>query len=425
ALTSARRTELRDLAEEGNAQAGLAARLAEDSMRVLSSYQLAHTLIVFLIAVLIAALLLPPFTAWIVSLGLLPLVGLLVGYLVVIPLAALIVFAITSLIPTMIVQKDANRWAIMLARPAQVLLTLSSPLVVLMAGLRQVLARPFGGEAEAGAVTEEEIMTMIDAGQEVGSIEAEEKEMIYSIFQLDETLVREIMIPRIDMVALDVDTPLREARQVIIDAGHSRIPVYDDSLDHIIGLLYAKDLIELWHRADDVNNLTAVVRPARFVPETKRVSDLLRELQSAKVHMAIVIDEYGGTAGLVTIEDIVEEIVGEILDEYDEPEETLFEQIGDNEFMVDGMMNLDDLQRLLAVDLPEEHGEDTLGGLILWEMGKVPEQGEAIETGRLSIQVMSVVDRRIRKVRIKRLAAPDADSTPPKGTKINGLDSSN
>jgi CBS domain containing-hemolysin-like protein len=207
------------------------------------------------------------------------------------------------------------------------------------------------------------------------------------------------MVPRIDVVSLEIDTKLDEARQVIIKAGHSRIPVYEESLDHVRGLLYAKDLLEVWHRGDQEINLQDLLREAHFVPESKRVSDLLHELQNKKVHMAVVIDEYGGTAGLVTIEDIVEEIFGEIFDEYDEATEEPYTQISDNQYFFDARIDLDDFNRLLDTELPDELG-DTLGGYIYGKLGKVPETGETIEANRLSIEVLEVMDRRIRKVRV-------------------------
>jgi CBS domain containing-hemolysin-like protein len=300
-----------------------------------------------------------------------------------------------------------------MAPTARLMVSVFSPLVRLMLKFRQTVSVPLGSAPDSAAiVTEEEIMTLVDAGEEEGSIEQEEKEMIYSIFQLDETLAREIMVPRIDIVALEIDTPLEEARKVIINAGHSRIPVFKESLDHIKGLLYAKDLLEVWHEGKQSVDLSSLLRSALFVPESKRVSDLLHELQNQKVHLAIVIDEYGGTAGLVTIEDIVEEIVGEILDEYDEDEEALYEKLAEDEYLFDARIDLDDFNRLLNVELSNELG-DTLGGFIYAHLGKVPEPGETIETEHLEIKVVTVVDRRIRKVNVRQLTREEALPTEP------------
>jgi putative hemolysin len=403
ALSNVRRQTLRELAERGSKRARQAVDIAEDSTQVLSTFQLANIITRFLIAGLVAVLVLPPLAAWAESLvpgGTRP--GFVLSYLIVIPLVALLTFVLTGLLPQVLTQRNSEGWAMILAPLARVTIVLLAPLVRLMMSLRRGIAGPLGGDLEGVFVTEETIKTMVDAGQEEGSIELDEKEMIYSIFELDETLAREIMVPRIDIVALDIDTPLEEAREVIIRAGHSRIPVYQDSLDHIKGLLYAKDLLDVWHKGQASVDLSTLLRPALFVPESKRVLKLLRELQNAMVHLAIVIDEYGGTAGLVTIEDVVEEIVGEIIDEYDEDEEAAYEIVGEDEIVFDARIDLDDLNHLMDTELPGELS-DTLGGFIYERLGKVPDVGEIIKAKDLRLEVLSVENLRIGKVRVTRL----------------------
>jgi CBS domain containing-hemolysin-like protein len=287
-----------------------------------------------------------------------------------------------------------------------------APLVSVVLWAGNLLANPFGGRQQTGLpfVTEEEILTLVDAGEEEGVIEQDEKEMIASIFKLDNTLVREVMVPRIDMVALQAETPLKDALDVVIAAGHSRIPVYKENIDNIAGLLYAKDLLEVWRDEQDNVDLAAILRAPLFVPETKKLDDLLEELQQMKVHLAVVVDEYGGTAGIVTIEDIVEEIVGEIQDEYD-AEEAIYKAIGDDEFEVDARIDIDDLNQMLGSDLPTELG-DTLGGFIYSQLGKVPSPGEEVLADGLQIEVLSVDEQRIDKVRIRRLPKEEnPDST--------------
>lgn len=421
-LSSVSRHDLKERINQGARRAELALRIAEDSTRVLSTFQLATVIIRFLIAALVAMLLLPPFADWSSTLlsGATAL-SYAVGYLVIIPVVGLLIFILTGLVPQILGQNHAEALSIALAPLAQVTIILLVPLVNLMAGLRRWMAGPLGGTMEGSFVTEEAIKTMIDAGEEEGSIDLEEKEMLYSILDLDETLAREIMVPRIDVVALDIDTELEEAREVIIDAGHSRIPVYEESLDHIMGLLYAKDLLDVWHQGRETVDLGTLLRPALFVPESKRVSDLLRELQSRAVHLAIVIDEYGGTAGLVTIEDIVEEIVGEIIDEYDQDEEAAYIAISEDEYIMDARIDLDDLSRLLHVELPDEMS-DTLGGFIYGQLGKVPEGGETVQTSNLHLEVLSVENQRIGKVRVKRVTPPQtpADSGDKRNHVSNG-----
>lgn len=415
ALGNVRRQDLRDQAEKGNKQAQLTLTIVEDSTRVINTFEVANILVHFFIAGLAAILILPPASAWIQTVLPSPeVISYLLSYLIVISLFALLAFVLAELLPEVVVHRNIEGWAKALARLAQVTLIILTPLVNVATGLRRSLIAALGGEAETAMVTEERIMTLVDAGEEEGAIELEEKEMIYSIFQLDETLAREIMVPRIDIIALDINTPLEEAREVIIRAGHSRIPVYEDSLDHVRGLLYAKDLLSVWHEDKQSLDLRGLLRPALFVPESKRISDLLRELQNEKVHLAMVIDEYGGTAGLVTIEDIVEEIVGEIIDEYDFAEEALYVEISEEEFVFDARIDLDDFNRLLDVDLPDEMG-DTLGGFIYGQLGRIPDSGDTIETGRLQIEVLTVSDKRIGKVRVRRIPPEEINSKPRNG----------
>jgi len=261
-------------------------------------------------------------------------------------------------------------------------------------------------------VTEEEIKTLVDAGEEGGSIEEDEKEMIYSIFDIGDTLAREIMIPRMDVLALDVETPLPAAVDAVISLGHSRIPVYQGNIDNVVGLLYAKDLLRVWKEGGQTS-LRGLLRPACFVPETKKVDDLLAELQQKRIHMAVVVDEYGGVAGLVTLEDIVEEIVGEIRDEYDVNEESLYERVSDDEYLFDARIPLDDVNELLGLRLSSADS-DTLGGFIYGQLGHVPASGEKVSANATQFEVLTVAGRRIRKVRARRLPSEDAaDSSSP------------
>jgi CBS domain containing-hemolysin-like protein len=210
------------------------------------------------------------------------------------------------------------------------------------------------------------------------------------------------MVPRIDVVALDVSTPLLMALDKIMEAGHSRIPVYQETIDNIQGLLYAKDTLPYLREGRSDVPLQKILRQAYFVPETKKASDLLPDLQQRRVHMAIVVDEYGGMAGLVTIEDLLEEIVGEIQDEYD-AEEPFVEFIGEDEYVFDARVDLDDLNRLMDVALPTD-GSDTLGGFIYSTLGKVPAIGDEVTFEDMKLTVESVSGRRIKKVRVRRQA---------------------
>ncbi|WP_376793204.1 hemolysin family protein [Thermoflexus sp.] len=301
-----------------------------------------------------------------------------------------------------------HRYAEALAVPGALTLM---PLCWLLAPLRHLAVR-IGPRVEgrvAPAVNEAELRTLVDAGEEGGVIEATEKEMIVSIFELHDTVAGEIMVPRPDMVAIPVTASLSEALNVILQAGYSRIPVYEGTIDHIVGVLYAKDLLRLMRDGIQEASLAELLRPPYFVPEGKRIVDLLREMQQRKVHMAIVVDEYGGVAGLVTIEDILEEIVGEIQDEFDRSEEPLVLPIDERTYLFDGRVDLEEVRELLGATLSAE-GADTLAGYIYERLGRIPVAGETFTDGGLEFRVEEVLGRRIRKIRVRRVEASDAGS---------------
>jgi len=260
-----------------------------------------------------------------------------------------------------------------------------------------------GDEAPHGlpSIIEEEIKTLVDAGEEGGFIEEEEKEMIYSIFEFGDTLAREVMVPRIDMVAIEVSTSVLDALDVVMNAGHSRIPVYQETIDNIVGILYAKDLLQYWREDTSSLELGNILRSVYYIPETKKVDELLQELQQRKVHITLVVDEYGGTAGLVTIEDILEEIVGEIQDEYDS-EEAFMEVISEDEIIFNGRMDIDDVNHIMDLELPTDRS-DTLGGLVYSNLGRVPVVGDKVYIENVEVTVLSVVRRQIKKVKVVRL----------------------
>ena len=283
--------------------------------------------------------------------------------------------------------------------------------VRLMISVASILLLPlllFGDSTEMmetpSIVTEDELKTLVDAGQEEGIFEQGERRMIYSIFQLGDTLTREIMVPRIDMLALDVNTPLPDAVDALLKSGYSRVPVFEETVDNTLGLLYAKDLLRAWREGDELGSLRNLLREAYFVPEAKKVDELLAEMQSLRIHMAIVVDEYGGVAGLVTLEDIVEEILGEIQDEYDQGEEAPYQKMEDGKYMFLGRIDLDDFNEIMESDLPSDEA-DTLGGYIYSRLGRVPTVGEQVRTGKLLLTVEQVSARRIRKVSARWLPA--------------------
>ncbi len=315
--------------------------------------------------------------------------------------AALLVLA--QLLPRAWVVGSQARSAVILAPIVSGLAVFLAPLTALMRRIGEGAVQT-GIAAESIFLSEDGLRFLLNVSDEETIIEDEEKEMIASIFAFSDKLVREVMVPRIDMTGVELNTPMIEALDVILKAGHSRLPVYNDSVDNVAGILYAKDLLRYLRDGRTDVPLSKIVRPAYFIPESKKVDELLQELQQRKVHMAVVVDEYGGTAGIITIEDLLEEIVGEIQDEFDAEEPTI-ETVNDHEYLFDARVPLDEVTKLLAVELPSEGG-DTLGGFIYSQLGKVPAVGDRIEYQPATFEVLSVAGRRIKQVRAV-VAPPD------------------
>ncbi len=249
--------------------------------------------------------------------------------------------------------------------------------------------------------SEEEINDFIDASEEVGLVNEEESEMLRSIFALGTTIVREIMVPRTEMACVTVEASVRELLDTIIDCGHSRIPVYEQTVDNIIGLLYAKDLLKHWGSPEDTVSVRSIMRPPYFIPESKNLEELLQEFKLKRVHLAIVIDEYGGTSGLVTIEDLLEQIVGDIQDEYDS-EESLFFANPDGSITADGRLPVEELEEHFDVSI-ECDKFDSVGGLVFYLTGKIPAIGDTIEGSGLRLKILDADLRRVKKVSVARL----------------------
>lgn len=396
AIVSVRKSRRLQLIEEGNQAAQLVDSLAEDATRLLTTEQLILKFLGFFIIGLAA------FTYT------LPLVQLFsidsFSAMVLITIAAvLITLILGELIPKEIARNFAEPIALWAIYPFNLLSHLAAPLAQMIAALGRLLSGRWDktGEYSLSTITEEDLRTYVDASEEGGLLEKDEKEMIYSIFDLGDTLAREIMVPRIDIVAVEAEATVSEALEVILEKGHSRVPVYDDEIDNIIGILYAKDLLAHWRNGGEPRQVRGLEREVYYVPETKPVSDLLRELQKKKVHIAIVVDEYGGTAGLVTIEDILEEIVGDIQDEYD-IEEFYMDRVSEDEYIFSARVDLDDINDIMSVELPTDES-DTLGGLVYSMLGRVPAVGDWIDVAEVRLTVLSVEGRRIGTVKIQRL----------------------
>jgi CBS domain containing-hemolysin-like protein len=322
--------------------------------------------------------------------------------------AVLLVLFVQILSRAWVVNKE-ERATVALAPVVRLLALLLSPLTAL---LRRIGggAVPKGAAPESVFLSEDGLRFLLHVSDEESVIEDEEKELIASIFEFSDKLVREVMVPRIDVTAVSTHAPMLEALEVILKAGHSRIPVYRDSIDNVQGILYAKDLLKYLRDGRTDTPITRITRPAYFIPESKKVDELLQELQQRKVHMAVVVDEYGGTAGLVTIEDLLEEIVGEIQDEYDAEEPTV-KTVNSFEYLFDARVPIDEVNKLLGVELPDEGG-DTLGGFIYSQLGKVPALGDRVEYQNVTMEVLSVNGRRIKQVRALVTPSDDEGGTP-------------
>ena len=286
-----------------------------------------------------------------------------------------------------------SAWA---AWPLDILAMILYPLRQVLAGITNIFMRLAIGRKteEAPYLTEKELKTMIDVGEQDGVIEEDEKEMIQAVFEFDETEVSEVMIPRVDMLSVEVTDGVEELIQLMRKTRHTRIPVYEETIDNILGVIYTREFL-----VEETTELRSFIRPVIFVPETMKLDDIFLEFQSKKKDIAIVVDEYGGTSGLITMEDILEEIVGEIYDEFDTPEEEI-KKVSPNTYMVKGGVSLRDLNEELDLDLPLEEA-DTLAGFLLERLERFPRHKEKINIGNIEFIVEQIKKHRIRLVRVK------------------------
>lgn len=387
AFNGTSRAYLMTHAEGNDARIQRALNLSRSMPRLQASIRLYQLILYFLMAGAILLFLTRQDPQWppLVILGLLLLTPLLVFWL--------------EWITRRYILGDAQKWAISLAPIASVLTFIFKPFVLIPLSLNHI-EESTPEEISEGMV--DEIKSLVDAGEQEGVLEQEERMMIRSIFELGDTFAREIMVPRIDMLVLEVHTSLPEAVDALLGSGYTRVPVYEESVDNILGLLYAKDLLSVWREGRHLESLRSLLRKAYFVPEAKKVDELLLEMQRRRVHMAVVVDEYGGVAGLVTLEDIVEEIFGEIQDEYDQGEELPYQELGKDEYIFQGRVDLDDFNEIFNSNLSKDDAE-TIGGFMYSRLGRVPLSGEKVQLGNIILTVEQVSGRRIRKVRARRL----------------------
>jgi putative hemolysin len=397
AFTSINRITLKNLVEEGDEKAKKIEQLIAQPNVFLSTI-----LVVNNVAVIVASSM-----ATVLALRFSPNYGELIATI----LGSLVVLIFCEITPKTAAVQNPLRWARALLNPVRGAVWLLRPIVSLLTAITNSLVRLMGGQVRHRGpfVTEEELRLLVNVGEEEGVLEEEETEMIRSIFEFADTTVREVMIPRIDMVMLESDATVDQAVDVALQGGFSRIPVYEENLDNIIGVLYTKDMLKQLREDHNSLPIRDLVRPAYFVPETKKLDDLLREIRQRRIHMVIVVDEYGSVAGLVTIEDLVEEIVGDIQDEYDR-EENLYEQVNEYEHIFDAKISIDEFNELMDTNLGDENYE-TLGGFLYAQLDKIPVAGDTITFQNLRFTVLTTRGRRITKVKVERVHDTAADST--------------
>ena len=404
ALHTIRRPQLiEELAERGR-RGRRAGTMGRRAIEYLAAIQVAEFFIVFAFSGVSAAFVAPRLSdllRFVFGPGA-PVVRDVAAVVVTVAVLSLIAVLLGLFVPRAIGARHAQTVLLFLVWPLEFVTWITQPLVGMLFFLAKLLTRPFGANPEAGAlalVTEDEIKSLVETGQAQGVLQEREQRMISSIFAISEKPVHEVMVPRTDIVAIDVDTPAAEILKDITKVGHSRIPVFEGSPDNIIGILYVKDLFRRLARGEKDVQIRPYLRPAQFVPESKKIDQLLRDMQKEKVHIAIVVDEYGGTSGLVTIEDLVEEIVGEIRDEYDVEQEMVL-PVSENEALMDARVPFEEVREAFALDLPSSENYDTLGGFIVAQLGRFPRAGETVEAGGARFVVETVEGRRIRRVRV-------------------------
>src|SRR5438128_1856139 len=402
-LTSISRVRLRQLVEQKHAAAIVIERLHKDPNSYLSTILIFNTVAIIVAssaATLLALHLYHERVAeWLVSL-----------------ILSLVVLVACEITPKTLALQRAERVALRIARLVAWATFVMRPIVFILTSVTRLILRILGGKAEVRGpfVTEEELKMLVSVGEEEGVLEEEEREMIHGIFEMGDMRVREVMVPRTDLVAIEANEPVEKAVDLVTKHGHTRIPLYEGNLDHIVGVLYAKDLLRAVVRGEQ-KSLRDIARKPYFTPESNLVQDVLRDLRKNRVHMAIVVDEYGGTAGAVTIEDILEEIVGPIQDEYDVGEEDEIQFISPNEVVLDGRVSVDDVNELLKLDIAADD-YDTIGGYVLNQLGAAPKVGATLKLGDAELRVEAVQGTRIKKVRIRSqtpFQIPEADTSQP------------
>lgn len=405
AIVSVRRTRIKQLVDEGNRAAKAVQLLIENPTRFMATVQIGVTMVGFLASAIGAVTLSTRLAAVLQKVDIAIIANNALGIAVFVVTLGIgyITLVAGEIAPKSLALQHAEKIALLCGRVIYFLSIITMPAVKAVSFSSDLLVRPFGGQVKFSTpiVTEEELKMLVEAGEEEGVLEEEEKEMIHSIFEFTDTVVRQVMVPRIDMKSIDVSARLSELLEVIMRYGHSRIPVYEDNVDNIVGVVHAKDLLPVLAQELHDADIRSVMRSAYFIPESKKIDELMAEFKLSKIQMAIVRDEYGGTAGLVTLEDLLEEIVGDIMDEYD-VEERMIEVIDDDHAIVSARMDVGDLNDQMHLDIPDTEDYETIGGFVFGLFGRQPVEGESVDYDSVKFTIKSIEGGRLHMIAIDR-----------------------
>ncbi|MGM0445467.1 MAG: hemolysin family protein [Bacillota bacterium] len=384
AFMSANRVRIRELVNEGDKKAERVDKLLEDQTKLLTTILIGNNLVNIAASAIATSIAIDIFG----SKG----VGIATG------VVTFVILVFGEITPKSI----GNNNPIKYAKLASVILLWLEKLLYPIILFFTILIKKLIGQDKmisSAFISEEEVRRFVNVSEEEGAIKESEKEMIQSVFEFDDIVVKEIMVPRIDMVCVSKESSIEEIVDLAVEQGHSRIPVFEESIDDIIGLIYVKDLLQLLQKGKENLTLEDLIKPIYFIPESKQINKLLKEMQNRREHMAVILDEYGGTSGLITIEDLLEEIVGDIQDEFD-LEDKQINLINNKEILVDARVDLDDLNEILPIPLLDEESYETISGFVLHKLGYLPEEKEIIELEGITIEIEKIDEHRIQKLRI-------------------------
>ena len=425
ALVSVRRTRIKQLVEEGDRRAIVVQKLLDRPTSFMATVEIGTVLVGFLASAFAAVNLAWLPAKWLMALGLSHSMANSLAVLLVTAGVGFLTLTAGAIAPKSLAMQYSEKLALFFGGPVHFLSILALPAVKVVGFFSDLLVRPFGVHVKftSPILTQEELKMLVEAGEEEGVIEEEEREMIHSILDFTDTVARQVMKPRTDMKAAPITATLDDLLDLITTTGHSRIPIYEENVDTIGGVVHAKDLLPVLRQEKRSFDIRAVMREAYFIPETKDINELLTEFKRGNVQMAIVRDEYGGTAGLVTVEDLLEEIVGEIRDEYD-IEEPLIQVIDEDHAVVNARMSIDDLNEQMGLEIPESEDYETIGGFVFDLFGRQSNEGEMVSYRNIDFTVQEVDGGRLHLIAVTRTdrpAEPEEDHSDGNGkSKANG-----